>query len=52
VYTVTMSYVEVFPFSKFIGGSGRTNVTATTVLENQPYSDQGTYVAATVRYCS
>jgi Flp pilus assembly protein TadG len=51
VYTVTMSYPELFPFSKFIGGSNQTVVTASTVLENQPYSDQGTYTASTVRYC-
>jgi Flp pilus assembly protein TadG len=51
VYTVTMSYPEMLPFSKFIGGSNQTVVTASTVLENQPYSDQGTYAAPTVRYC-
>lgn len=52
VYTVTVNYPHVFPVNGFIGGSPYVKLSATTVLENQPYSDQGTYAAPTVRNCS
>lgn len=40
VYTVTVTYPRMFPLHGFIGGSNTTTVKATTVLRNQPYTDQ------------
>lgn len=51
VYTVTVSYPRMFPFYNLIGGSRTTKVTASTVLRNQPYADQGSYAAMVVRNC-
>ncbi|MDB5705696.1 MAG: hypothetical protein JWN66_2812 [Sphingomonas bacterium] len=51
LYTVTMTYPRFFPLYKLIGGSTTTRISASTVLENQPYSDQGSYAASTVRHC-
>lgn len=48
VYTVSVAYPRMFPVYRIIGGSTTTTVTASTVLRNQPYGDQGT---ATVRNC-
>ena len=52
VYTVTATYPRMFPVMKMIGGSGTTVVTATTVLENQPYANQATYTGSTVGHCN
>lgn len=52
VYTVTMSYPRIVPVAKFIGLSDRTEVSAQTVLRNQPYDDQGVYAPAEVRHCA
>lgn len=41
LYTVTISYPRILPHSRIAGGN-RTVVTAKTVMNNQPYSDQGT----------
>jgi Flp pilus assembly protein TadG len=49
VYTVVVSYPRFFPIYKIIGGSDTTSVSASTVLRNQPYGDQG---APTVRRCT
>lgn len=49
IYSVTISYPRIFPIDKIIGGSPTTSVTASTVLRNQPYGDQG---SATVRNCT
>lgn len=43
IYTVTVSYPNMFPLHRFIGGSDTTTLTASTVLANQPYGDQQTY---------
>lgn len=43
VYTVTVSYPRMFPLDRFIGGSGTTKLTASTILSNQPFGDQGEY---------
>ena len=51
LYTVKVSYPRFFPIYNFIGGSRTTTVTASTVLKNQPYGDQGSYSAPVVRYC-
>lgn len=48
VYTVDVTYPSLFPLYKVIGGSSSITVTASTVLRNQPYGDQG---SATVRNC-
>lgn len=48
VYTVSVSYPRFFPIYRIIGGSNQTTVSASTVLRNQPYGDQG---APTVRNC-
>jgi len=51
VYTVTVTYPRFFPLYKIIGGSTTTKIAATTILENQPYSDQNSYGTPTVRNC-
>lgn len=51
LYTVEVSYPRMFPLYNFTGGSKTTKITASTVLKNQPYSDQGTYDAPQVRNC-
>ncbi|MES2044334.1 MAG: TadE family protein [Pseudomonadota bacterium] len=51
VYTVTVTYPRFFPLYKFIGGATTTKIAATTILENQPYSDQNSYGTPTVRNC-
>lgn len=48
IYSVTVSYPRLFPIYNMVGGSNTTTVTASTVLRNQPYGDQGT---PTVRNC-
>lgn len=52
LYTVKVTYPRMFPLWRFIGGSSTTTLTASTILQNQPYSDQASYAAATVRNCS
>lgn len=44
LYTVTVSYPRILPHARISGGD-RTIVTATTVMNNQPYGDQGVYAA-------
>lgn len=41
LYTATVSYPRFFPLYNFIGGSRTTKVSASTILRNQPYGDQG-----------
>jgi len=48
LYTASISYARFFPMYNLIGGSRTTKVTASTVLRNQPYGDQGVPV---VRNC-
>lgn len=52
LYTVTVSYPRMFPLNNFIGGGNTTTFTARTILENQPYTDQGSYAAPTVGHCT
>ncbi|MEG3178490.1 TadE/TadG family type IV pilus assembly protein [Sphingomonas sp. RB3P16] len=52
LYTVKVSYPRMFPLWKFIGVASTTTLTAKTILQNQPYSDQNSYAAATQRNCS
>jgi hypothetical protein len=42
----------MFPLDKLIGGKGTTILTASTVLSNQPFGNQGNYGAPTVRNCT
>lgn len=51
LYTVTVTYRHLLPIYGFIGGSNMVTMKATTVLENQPYADQGVYAPPTVRNC-
>lgn len=51
LYTVTASYPRIFPLYNLVGGSRTTTITASTVLRNQPYGDQGSYGAMQVRNC-
>lgn len=41
LYTATVSYPRFFPIYNIVGGSKTTKVTASTILRNQPYGDQG-----------
>ena len=52
LYTVVITYPRFFPLWRFIGASSTTKLTASTILENQPYSDQNSYGAATVGHCT
>lgn len=52
LYTVTMTYPRMLPAMGFIGGDSETKVSATTVLRNQPYGEQGNYAAPVVRNCT
>jgi hypothetical protein len=51
LYTVSVSYPRMLPLDKFIGGSGTTKITASTILQNQPYNEQGSYGASTTGNC-
>lgn len=51
LYTVTVSYPRLFPLHKMIGVSPTTTLKASTVMSNQPYGEQGSYAAPTVRSC-
>lgn len=52
VYTVTLNYPRMLPIHKFIGGSATTTVSATTVLQNQPYADQTTTSSTATGRCA
>lgn len=52
LYTVNVSYPRFFPIYRFIGGDTTTKITASTVLKNQPYGDQGVYAPMQVRNCT
>ncbi|EQB16271.1 TadE/TadG family type IV pilus assembly protein [Sphingobium lactosutens] len=51
VYTVTITYPRLFPMAELIGLSKDVTVEARTVLENQPFGEQGEYGAPTVGHC-
>ena len=51
LYTVTVSYPRMFPLYNVINISHNVTIKATTVLENQPYTDQGNYAPATIGHC-
>jgi Flp pilus assembly protein TadG len=52
IYTVTVTYPSLLPLYRFIGGSSNKTLVATTILQNQPYSDQQVTTGTTVRFCS
>lgn len=52
LYTATVQYQRLFPMAAMIGMSENVRVRATTVLRNQPYSDQGSYATPVVRNCT
>jgi Flp pilus assembly protein TadG len=51
VYTATVTYPRLFPFWRLVGGSQTATVSATMVLRNQPYGDQGSYGTMVKRNC-
>jgi Flp pilus assembly protein TadG len=51
VLSVTATYPRMFPLWRMIGLSDTQSITATTVMDNQPYSNQ-TAAGSTVRNCS
>ncbi|MBC9031604.1 pilus assembly protein [Sphingomonas sp. JC676] len=51
LYTVTVKYPRMFPLYNLIDGEHTTTISAETVLKNQPFGDQGSYGAPTVRNC-
>ena len=42
LFTATATYERLFPFAKMIGIDDEVTLTATSVLRNQPYNEQGT----------
>ncbi|MGE5722807.1 MAG: TadE/TadG family type IV pilus assembly protein [Sphingomonadales bacterium] len=48
LYTVTAAYPRLFPLDRLIGLSSTVTLTASTIMNNQPYGDQ---VTATVGHC-
>lgn len=52
IYTVTVTYPHMLPVMNFIGLGKNVTLVAKTVLQNQPYADQGSYTTTnTVRNC-
>ena len=52
IYTVTVTYPALMPLFRYIGGGATRTVTATTILQNQPYSDQQVAIGTKVRNCT
>lgn len=52
LYTVTVKYPQIMPLYKIIGGPNQVSLAASTILENQPYSDQNQYGAAKPGNCT
>ena len=51
LYTVTVSYDRMFPLDTMIGLPAKTTLSASTLMGNQPYGEQGQYAPMTVRNC-
>ncbi|MFY9350210.1 MAG: TadE/TadG family type IV pilus assembly protein [Sphingobium sp.] len=51
VYTVRITYPRLLPVAKLIGLPANVTVEARTVLENQPFGEQGSYGAPLVGHC-
>jgi Flp pilus assembly protein TadG len=43
IYTVNVSYTRLFPFWRLVGMSSQGELSSTTLLANQPYSEQSSY---------
>lgn len=52
VYTVKMTYPRLLPIAKLVGLSENVTVEARTVLENQPFGEQGDYGSPIVGHCT
>ena len=52
LYTVSISYPRMLPLATWLGFSPTVDMKATTVLENQPYAEQGKYAPPTWRNCT
>lgn len=52
VYTVRMTYPRLLPIAKLVGLSENVTVEARTVLENQPFGEQGAYDSPIVGHCA
>ena len=46
LYTMTVTYKQMFPMSTMLGWSPNKSITASTVLRNQPYGSQNVPVYA------
>lgn len=51
VYTAVVKYPRILPLDKFVGAPDTVQITASTVLMNQPYGDQSVYGTPTPRNC-
>lgn len=52
VYTVDITYPRIFPIARLVGMSETVTVQARTVLENQPFGEQGDYGTPLVGNCA
>lgn len=52
VYTVKMTYPRLLPIAKLVGLPDNVTVEARTVLENQPFGEQGAYGSPIVGHCT
>jgi hypothetical protein len=52
IYTVTVKYTRIFPLATLLGLSNQINLSASTVLQNQPFLAQAQYGPATTRNCA
>jgi len=51
LYTVQVNYKSLFPINALFGGPATQTIRSTTVLRNQPYSNQATRAAGPTRNC-
>jgi Flp pilus assembly protein TadG len=51
LYTVTLTYPRLFPLYGFVGVPRDVTVSASTILRNQPYTDQGSYATWVLKPC-
>jgi Flp pilus assembly protein TadG len=52
IVTVRVTYEHLFPVASLIGLPKDVDLSATTVLANQPYGEQGQYTTAETRQCN
>lgn len=52
VYTVKMTYPRLLPIARLVGLPENVTVEARTVLENQPFGEQGAYGSPIVGHCT